>query len=148
MTAGPAAATPRKARKTWLMFIVATVVGAVLVSPYLLLDVSDSRLDVNGHAHYAVLVAHVFTAFIALVLGPLQLIPTIRRRRQIHRTIGRLYPFAGVLPAALAAVPVALLSGRLITQIGLTVPTILWLVSGTLAYRAAATATTPVTGTG
>ena len=137
MTAGPAAATPRKARKTWLMFIVATVFGAVLVSPYLLLDIDDSRVDVNGEAHYAVLVAHVFTAFVALVLGPLQFIPAIRARRRIHRTIGRLYLFAGVLPSALAAVPVALLSGRLITQIGLTIPATLWLVTGTLAYRAA-----------
>jgi predicted membrane protein DUF2306 len=137
MTAGPAAATPRKARKIWLMFIVATVFGVVLVSPYLLLDINDSRLDVNGETHYALLVVHVFTAFIALVLGPLQFIPAIRTRRQIHRTIGRLYLFAGVLPSALAAVPVALLSGRLITQIGLTIPAVLWLITGTLAYRAA-----------
>jgi uncharacterized membrane protein len=136
VTAGPAVA-PRSARKIWLMFIVATVFGAVLVSPYLLLDINNSRLDVNGEAHYAVLVAHIFTAFIALVLGPLQFIPAIRRRRQIHRTIGRVYLLAGVLPSALAAVPVALLSGRLITQIGLTIPAILWLITGTLAYRAA-----------
>jgi hypothetical protein len=137
MTAGPAAAIPRKARKIWLMFIVATVFGAVLVSPYLLLDINDSRVEVNGEAHYAVLVAHIFTAFIALVLGPLQFVPAIRRRRQIHRTIGRLYLFAGVLPSALAGVPVALLSGSLITQIGLTIPAILWLITGILAYRAA-----------
>src|SRR3954447_650515 len=137
MTAGPAAATPRKARKIWLMFIVATVFGVVLISPYLLLDIHNSRLDVHGEAHYAVLVAHIFTAFIALVLGPLQFIPAIRARRQVHRTIGRLYLFAGVLPSALATVPVALLSGRLITQIGLTIPAVLWLITGALAYQAA-----------
>jgi uncharacterized membrane protein len=137
MTAGTAAATLRRARKIWLMFVVATVFGGVLVAPYLLLDIDSSRLDVGGEAHYAVLVLHVFSAFIALVLGPLQFIPAIRARRRIHRTIGRLYLFAGVLPSALAAVPVALLSGRLITQIGLTVPAILWLVTGALAYRAA-----------
>lgn len=137
MTAGTAAATPRKARKVWLMFIVATVFGTVLVSPYLLLDIDDSRLDVTGEAHYALLVAHVFTALVALVLGPLQFIPAIRARRQIHRTIGRVYLLAGVLPSALTAVPVALLSGRLITQIGLTIPAVLWLITGVLAYRAA-----------
>ncbi|GAB3974903.1 DUF2306 domain-containing protein [Actinoallomurus acanthiterrae] len=137
MTAGPAAATSRRARKVWLMFIVATIFGAVLVSPYLLLNINDSRLDVSGEAHYAVLVAHVFTAFIALVLGPLQFVPAIRTRGQVHRTIGRLYLLAGVLPSAVAAVPVALLSGRLITQIGLTIPAVLWFVTGVLAYRAA-----------
>jgi uncharacterized membrane protein len=136
MTAGPAAATPRKARKIWLMFVVATVFGAVLVSPYLLLNIDNSRLDVSGEAHYAVLVVHIFTAFIALVLGPLQFIPAIRTHRRVHRTIGRLYLFAGVLPSALATVPVALLSGRIITQIGLTIPAVLWLITGALAYRA------------
>jgi uncharacterized membrane protein len=137
MTAGSAVATPRKARKIWLMFAVATVVGVVLVSPYLLLDIDNSRLTVDGEAHYALLVVHVFTAFVALVLGPLQFIPAIRARRRIHRTIGRVYLLAGVLPSGLAAVPVALLSGRIVTQIGLTIPAILWLVTGALAYRAA-----------
>jgi len=137
MTAEPAAATPRNARTIWLLFIVATIFGAVLVSPYLLLDINNSRQDVNDEAHYALLVTHVFTALIALVLGPLQFIPAIRTRRQIHRTIGRVYLLAGVLPAALTAVPLALLSDRLLTQIGLTIPAILWLVTGTLAYRAA-----------
>jgi hypothetical protein len=137
MTTGPALTTPRKIRGVWLMFIVAVIFGAVLVFPYLLLNITDSRLSVSGEAHYTVLVMHIFTAFVALVLGPLQFIPAIRSRRPIHRTIGRLYLFAGVLPSAVAAVPVALLSGRLLTQVGLTIPAVLWLVTGGLAYRAA-----------
>jgi uncharacterized membrane protein len=131
------AATPRTARAIWLLFAVATIVGALLVGPYLRLDVDDSRQDVRGEAHYALLVTHIFTALVALVLGPLQFIPAIRARRRIHRAIGRVYLLAGVLPSALTAVPVALLSGRLITQIGLTIPAILWLITGALAYRAA-----------
>ncbi|MBO2453087.1 DUF2306 domain-containing protein [Actinomadura barringtoniae] len=136
MTAGTAAA-PRRARTVWLMFVVAVVFGVVLVSPYLLLNIDSSRLDVSGEAHFAVLVVHVFTAFIALVLGPPQFIPAVRAHRRVHRTIGRGYLFAGVLPSGIAAVPVALLSGRIITQIGLTVPAVLWLITGGLAYRAA-----------
>ena len=132
-----AAATPRGARKVWLLFAVATIFGAVLVSPYLRLDINSSRQDVDDEAHYALLVAHIFTALVALVLGPLQFIPAMRTRRRIHRAIGRVYLLAGVLPSALTAVPVALLSGRLITQIGLTIPAILWLITGALAYRAA-----------
>lgn len=136
MTAVPAAA-PRRARKVWLMFVVAIVFGVVLVSPYVLLDINSSRVKVSDEAHYGVLVAHIFTAFIALVLGPLQFVPAIRTRRKAHRTIGRLYLFAGVLPSAVAAVPVALLSGHLVTQIGLTIAAVLWLVTGALAYQAA-----------
>ncbi|WP_236052042.1 DUF2306 domain-containing protein [Nonomuraea cypriaca] len=119
------------------MLIVAAVFGAVLVSPYLGLNSDGSRLDVTSEPHYYLLVAHIFTALVALVLGPLQFIPAIRARRRMHRTIGRCYLLAGVLPSALAAVPVALLSGRIITQIGLTIPAILWLVTGWLAVRAA-----------
>jgi uncharacterized membrane protein len=126
-----------RARRIWVMFLVAAVFGAVLVGPYLALDAEDSRLDVGGGAHYYLLVAHVFTALVALVLGPLQFVPAIRARRRVHRTIGRCYLLAGVLPSALTAIPVALLSGRLLTQIGLVVAAVLWLVTGWFALRAA-----------
>jgi uncharacterized membrane protein len=120
-----------------LLLIVAIVFAAVLVFPYLSLDVDDSRLDVPGGPHYAVLVTHIFTATVALVLGPLQFLPRVRARRRVHRTIGRLYLLAGVLPSALAAIPVALWSGRLLTQVGLITAAVLWLITGGLAYRAA-----------
>ncbi|WP_222871395.1 DUF2306 domain-containing protein [Nonomuraea sp. PA05] len=127
----------RGARKVWVMLAAAVVSGAVLVTPYAGLDIAGNRLDMRGGAHYALLVAHVFTALVALVLGPLQFIAAVRARRRLHRTIGRCYLLAGVLPSALAGIPVALLSGRLVTQAGLTIPAVLWLVTGALAYRAA-----------
>lgn len=139
MTNQEIVATARRGRtgRVWLMAIVAAGFGIVLVSPYVLLDIGASRLDVGGGAHYYLLVGHVFTAFVALVLGPLQFVPAIRARRRVHRAIGRTYLLAGVLPSALTAVPVAVLSGRLITQVGLIVPAVLWLVTGWLAFRAA-----------
>ncbi|MQA97457.1 MAG: DUF2306 domain-containing protein [Streptosporangiales bacterium] len=133
--AGPA--RPARAGRVWLMWIVAAGFGAVLVSPYLMLDIDGSRLDVGGGAHYYLLATHVFTALVALVLGPLQFVPAIRARRRVHRAIGRSYLLAGVLPSALTAIPVALLSGRLVTQIGLVIPAVLWLVTGWLALQAA-----------
>ena len=124
-------------RHIWLLSAVAVIVGSVLVLPYVLFDVDTSRIETSSQLHYGLLVAHVFTAFIALVLGPLQFIGSLRARRKVHRVIGRTYLFAGVVPAALTGIPVALLSGRLLTQIGLAVPAVLWLVTGWLAYRAA-----------
>lgn len=124
-------------RKAWLMFAVAIGFGAVLAYPYLGLDVAESRLDVRDNLQYSVLVAHIFTAAVALVLGPLQFVPQVRAHRRVHRTIGRVYLLAGVLPSALSAIPVALWSGRLVTQLGLTTAAVLWLVTGGLAYRAA-----------
>lgn len=123
-------------RRVWLMLLVAVVAGAVMAAPYVLLDVDSSRLDVDGGLHYSLLAVHVFTAMVALVLGPLQFVPAIRARRRWHRRIGRAYLLVGVLPAALTAIPVALLSGRIITQVGLVVPAIGWLVTAGLALRA------------
>jgi uncharacterized membrane protein len=121
----------------WLLFIVAVGFSLVLTYPYLGLDIDKSRLDVRNRLHYYVLVAHIFTATVALVLGPLQFIPKIRARKRIHRTLGRVYLLAGVLPSALAVIPVAVWSGRPVTQIGLTTAAVLWLITGGLAYWAA-----------
>jgi uncharacterized membrane protein len=120
-----------------MLLVVALVFALVLVFPYLGLDIADSRLDVSGTLHYSVLVVHIFAATVALVLGPLQFVRRVRARRRLHRAIGRTYLLAGVLPSAVAAVPVALWSGKLLTQIGLTTAAVLWLITGALAYRAA-----------
>jgi uncharacterized membrane protein len=120
-----------------LLLVVAAGFAAGLAYPYLSLDSADSRIPVDGGLRYGVLVTHVFTAAVALVLGPLQFIPRVRARRRLHRALGRTYLLAGVLPSALATVPVAIWSGRPLTQVGLTTAAVLWLVTGALAYRAA-----------
>ncbi|MEU8174212.1 DUF2306 domain-containing protein [Microbispora hainanensis] len=124
-------------RTAWVVFIVAVIATSVLVYPYVGLDIDDSRLDVRDSLHYYVLVGHIWTAAVALVLGSLQFMPKVRARRRVHRALGRAYLLAGVLPSAMATIPVALWSGRLITQIGLTTAAVLWLITGGLAYRAA-----------
>lgn len=63
-------------------------------------------------------------------------------------TGGWVYLFAGVVPAALAGVPVALLSGHLLTEISLTVAAALWLITAGSPFARPADATTPPTGTG
>jgi uncharacterized membrane protein len=124
-------------RGVWLMLVVAAVGGSVLVLPYLLFDVDASRVSPRNELHWVLLLVHVFTAMVALVLGPLQFLPTLRARRRVHRAIGRTYLFAGVLPSALAGLPVATLSERPATQIGLLIPGVAWLVTGGFALRAA-----------
>lgn len=135
----PAPRTGREARRTrpvWVVFVLAVVVGSVAISPYLVPDINSSRLEVTGAPHYALLVAHIFTAMIALVLGPLQFVPAIRARPGWHRRIGRVYLFAGVVPSGLFGIPVALLAERLLTRIGLLIPAVAWLVTAWLAVRA------------
>ena len=121
----------------WPLFVVSLGFGLVLTYPYLSLDSADSRLAVSGGLQYSVLVAHIFTAAVALVLGPLQFVPRVRARRRLHRTLGRVYLLAGVLPAAVATIPVAIWSGHPLTQVSLSTAAVLWLITGGLAYRAA-----------
>jgi uncharacterized membrane protein len=136
LSTSPASALMRP-RGVWLMLVVAAVSGSVLVMPYLLFDVDASRVSPRNELHWVLLLVHVFTAMVALVLGPLQFLPTLRARRRVHRAIGRGYLFAGVLPSALAGLPVAALSERPATQIGLLIPGVAWLVTGGFALRAA-----------
>ncbi|HJP73695.1 MAG TPA: DUF2306 domain-containing protein [Pseudonocardiaceae bacterium] len=124
-------------RSVLLLLVIAIVFAAVLSYPYLGLDSASSRIPVRNGLQYSVLVTHIFAATVALVLGPLQFMPKIRARKRIHRIIGGTYLLAGVLPSALAAIPVAMWSGQILTQISLTVAAVLWLITGALAYRAA-----------
>jgi uncharacterized membrane protein len=121
----------------WPLFVVTLGFALVLTFPYLSLDSADSRLAVSGGLRYSVLVAHIFTAAVALVLGPLQFMPRVRARRRLHRTLGQVYLLAGVLPSAVATIPVAVWSGRPLTQVSLSTAAVLWLITGGLAYRAA-----------
>jgi uncharacterized membrane protein len=132
----PAPVAPPAARSVWVLLVLAVVVGSVAISPYLLPGITTSRLEVTGEPHRAFLVAHIFTAMVALVLGPLQFVPAIRARPGWHRRIGRVYLLAGVIPSGLFGIPVALLAERLLTQIGLLIPAVAWLVTAWLAVRA------------
>jgi hypothetical protein len=94
----------------------AAVVVAFLVfslPPYLSLDAALSRVPApeGFAAHFPLLVAHVCFGSVAMSTAILQVWPWFRRRyRAAHRIIGRLYVFGGVLPAALAALPIGALS--------------------------------------
>ncbi len=121
-------------QRAWLLLAVAVGFGSVLAYPYLGLDIDSSRVDVRDSSQYSVLVLHIFTATVALVTGPLQFMPKVRARKRIHRTLGRIYLLAGVVPSAVAAIPVAMWSGRLLSQIGLTTAAVLWLITGFLAF--------------
>lgn len=124
-------------RAAWLLLVVAVGFGVALSFPYLSLELDGSRLEVRDQLQFSFLVGHIFTAAVALVLGPLQFMPKVRARKRLHRVIGRSYLLAGVLPSAAAAIPVAVWSGRPVTQFGLITAAVLWLITGGLAYRAA-----------
>jgi hypothetical protein len=85
-----------------LLALLALAFIAFALPPYLTLDPKRSRIlpapDLAGY--YPLLVAHVLFASIAMTTGCLQLWSGLRQRHPaIHRSIGRVYVFAGVIPA-------------------------------------------------
>ena len=100
-------------RRPWIAPLAAVAIGFVAVSlpPYLSGDPTRSRVPPSFPMHYPILVAHVVFGSVALLTACLQIWPWFRRRyRAAHRQLGRVYVFAGVLPAGLLALPMGALS--------------------------------------
>ena len=115
------------------------VVGYALVT-YGPLDPTASRVGLRPGLgwHFPLLLAHIFAGVVALTLGPLQLVRRLRRRPLVHRYLGRAYLFAGVFPASVAGVGVALLTtAGPVAAAGLAVGDLLWFGTAVLGYRAA-----------
>ncbi len=131
-------------RYLWLVLLCG-VVGFNLIYAlprYLSFDESQSRIALDPartDQHFGLLVAHVVTGNVAMVTVLLQLWPWLRRNHpQVHRMSGRIYIFAGVLPAAglglLALIP---LRQDQTGSIGLGVEGALWLVTTGVGWRMA-----------
>jgi uncharacterized membrane protein len=79
---------------------------------------------------------HVFSAVLALALGPLQFSANIRRKHpKIHRWSGRIYLGIGVLVGGLAGLYIARHAhGGIVAQVGFSLLALLWLYTGARAY--------------
>ncbi|WP_410657443.1 DUF2306 domain-containing protein [Amycolatopsis sp. lyj-112] len=84
--------------------LVAAAFLAFSVPPYLTFDPAASRLEPppGNDFYYPLLVAHVLFGTVAMVTACFQIWPAFRARyRRGHRITGRIYVFAGALPAGL-----------------------------------------------
>jgi hypothetical protein len=102
-------AAPSWWRRPWILPLVAAA-GYFLYQTlpnFLTLNPDKSGVNLNKHArelHYVLLLGHVGFGTVALSTVCLQVWPWLRRRHPaIHRWSGRLYVFAGVVPAAVLA---------------------------------------------
>lgn len=123
-----------------LMAVLALGVGVAIMAPYLGLNPADSRIDLREGVpfHWPVLLTHILTGGVALLVGPVQFVPAVRRYPRIHRTLGRVYLAAGVLPSGVAGMAAATLStSGISTQVSMFLASASWLVTGWYAYRAA-----------
>nr|WP_141983999.1 DUF2306 domain-containing protein [Saccharothrix saharensis] len=130
-------------RRVWvgpLGFLVLVFV-AFSLPPYLTLDPALSRVpEAEGYPwHYPVLVAHVVFGSVAILTCVAQVWPWLRRRYPaVHRVVGRVYVFGGVLPAGVTAIAIGAVSpfGPL-NQAGNVLMGALWLAFTVAGFRMA-----------
>ena len=114
---------------------------AFSLPPYLTLDPALSRVP-KAEAypwHYPVLVAHVLFGAVAILTCVVQVWPWFRQRYPaVHRVVGRVYVFGGVLPAGVTALAIGVVSpfGPL-NQVGNVLMASLWLAFTITGFRMA-----------
>jgi hypothetical protein len=103
-------------RRLWTvapLMLVALAFISYSLPPYLTLDPSRSRVapPAGVPGYYPALVAHVVFGSIAMMTACLQVWPWLRREHpQVHRRLGLLYIFGGVLPAGLMGLTIGAVS--------------------------------------
>lgn len=130
-------------RRPWVapMAIVAVAFVAFSVPPYLTLDPSRSRIPppADFTLYYPLLVAHVLFGSVAMLTSWVQVWPWLRRQHlTLHRRLGRVYVFGGVVPAGLIGLTIGAVSpfGVVLRASNVVLATV-WLVVTVTGYRAA-----------
>ena len=124
-----------------LMTFLAIVVTIIALAPYITLNSDNfnnatARYATESTLRFVSLFVHAFSGGLALLIGPFQFLDGFRKRRPaLHRWMGRIYLIA-ILIGGLSAFLIApgMISG-LVGEIGLMSLAVLWLWTGTMAYR-------------
>jgi hypothetical protein len=130
-------------RRTWAvapLMLLALAFISYSLPPYLTLDPSRSRIvpPSIGPGYYPALVAHVVFGSIAMFTACLQVWPWLRREHPtVHRRLGLLYIFGGVLPAGAMGLTLGAVSpfGPVIRASNVLLA-IVWLTVTTTGFRA------------
>jgi len=122
----------------WILLLLA--IFPVLISTgYLTLNpenFSFAEQKATYTAHLTMLMMHIIGAMLAILIGPFQFLPGIRKGRwlKVHRWLGRTY-LLSVLFGGLGGLYMATLSyGGIISHLGFGTLACLWLYSGYRAY--------------
>ncbi|MEJ3655881.1 DUF2306 domain-containing protein [Actinomycetes bacterium KLBMP 9759] len=128
-------------QRPWVLPLafVAVAFLAFSLPPYLSLRPELSRIPAPPEHpwYYPALVGHVLFGSVAMVACCLQVWPWLRRRHpEVHRTIGRIYVFGGVLPGGLFGLSIGIVSPAGPTlQVSSVLLACLWLGCTYLGYR-------------
>lgn len=123
----------------WAMMLLMAIYITLVVSRYLSLDpdVFFPEQRAVYLAHFAFLMMHILGSMLALMIGPFQFLPGIRKGRwlKLHRGLGRTY-LLSVLFGGLGGLYMATVSyGGIVTHLGFGALACLWLYTGYRAYK-------------
>jgi uncharacterized membrane protein len=79
---------------------------------------------------------HVFASLVALAIGPFQFIPSLIRRKDLHRKLGFIYFIAVFIGGISGVFTATIAQGGMISQSGFVVLSLLWMTTAGLALRA------------
>lgn len=132
---------PQLGKKFGWAFLLLMALFPILISiGYLSLKPEDIHFDEQKAvylAHHAMLILHIVPSMLAILIGPFQFLPQLRKGRllKLHRWLGRAY-LLSVLLGGIGGLYMAQFGyGGLVTELGFATLAILWLYSGTMAYK-------------
>lgn len=124
----------------WAFLLLMAVMPVLMSLGYLTLDpdnFSFTQQKAVYTAHKTVLLTHIIASMLAILIGPFQFLPGLRKGRllKIHRWLGRTY-LLSVLFGGLSGLYMAQFAhGGIVSVLGFGVLSCLWLYSGFMAYR-------------
>ena len=124
----------------WVFLLLIAMVPVLVSLGYLTMDPDNfvfAQQKAVYTAHMTMLITHIITAMLAILIGPFQFLPGLRKGRllKIHRWLGRIY-LLSILFGGLSGLYMAQFAyGGMITELGFGTLAILWLYSGYRAYR-------------
>lgn len=123
----------------WAVLLFLAVLTSLITSRYLTLnpEVYFPEQKAVYMAHITILIVHIVASMLAILIGPFQFLPGIRKGRllKFHRWLGRTYLLC-ILFGGLSGLYMAQLAyGGPFARLGFTTLAILWLFSGFRAYK-------------
>ena len=124
----------------WVILLLMALLPVLYSLGYLTMDpdnFSFAQQKAVYTAHITMLMTHIIAAMLAILIGPFQFLPRLRKGRllKIHRWLGRAY-LLSILFGGISGLYMAQFAyGGIITELGFGALACLWLYSGYRAYK-------------
>lgn len=124
----------------WVFLLLMAIMPVLVSLDYLTLDPDNfpfTQQKAVYTAHMTMLITHIIASMLAILIGPFQFLPGLRKGRwlKVHRWLGRTYMLS-ILFGGLSGLYMAQFAyGGIITELGFGTLAVLWLYSGYRAYR-------------